>query len=120
MTKLPPYADSEYTFDGVEEQLKDKNSILNYYKLCNNARNAFPALMRGKFERISSVEGLNVIAFRKVYNDQSVTVVINLSTDSASVEGIEGALAQSICVTGGISKSGTTLKMPRYSIAILT
>lgn len=120
ITKLPPYGEAEYTFDGVEEQLKDKNSILNYYKLCNNARNAFPALMRGKFERISSVVGLNVIAFKKTYNDQTVTVVINLSADDGNVDGVEGTLAQSICVSGSIGKSGNTLKMPKYSIAILT
>lgn len=119
MTKLPPSGQLEYAFDGVEEQLKNGNSILNYYKLCNNARNAFPALMRGKFERISSVMGLNVIAFKKIYNDQTITVAINLAANDGTIQGVEGTLAQSICVSGKITQSGTTLKMPKYSIAIL-
>ena len=120
MTKNPPASGTAYTFDGVEEQLKNKNSILNYYKLCNNARNAFPALMRGKFERISSVVGSNVIAFKKTYNDQTITIAINLAAKDNTIEGIEGTLAQSICVTGNIKQKGTTLNMPKYSIAILT
>ena len=120
MCKNPPSAQAEYVFDGVTEQLKDKNSILNYYKLCNNARNAFPALMRGKFERISSVTGLKVLAFRKIYKDQTITVAINLDTKDTTIDGIQGTLAQSICVTGNIKQSGTSLKMPKYSIAILT
>lgn len=120
MTQLPPGAGTDYAFDGVEEQLKDPDSILNYYKVCNNARNAFPALMRGNFDRISSVVGLDVMAFKKTYQDQTVTVVINFATKDKTVEGIEGTLAQSICVDGNIKYGGTTLTMPKYSIAILT
>lgn len=120
LTMPPPYGETDYSFDGVEEQLKDGNSILNYYKLCNNARNAFPALMRGKFDRISSVVGTDVIAFKKTYKDQTVTVVINLGTKEKKVDGIEGTLAQSICVSGEIKYGGNTLTLPKYSIAILT
>ncbi len=120
LTTPPPYAETDYAFDGVEEQLKNPNSILNYYKLCNNARNAFPALMRGSYDRISSVVGMDVIAFKKTYKDQTITVVVNLATKENKVEGIEGTLAQSICVSGKIGYSGNTLTMPKYSIAILT
>ena len=120
VTTPPPYGETDYAFAGVEEQLKDENSILNYYKLCNNARNAFPALMRGKFERIQSVTGLDVLAFKKTYQDQTITIVINFATKEKKVEGIEGTLAQSICVDGKIGYSGNTLTMPMYSIAILT
>jgi len=120
VTTPPPYGETDYAFNGVEEQLKDENSILNYYKLCNNARNAFPALMRGKFEKISSIVGMDVIAFRKTYKDQTITIAINLSTKEKKIEGIEGKLAQSICVSGKIGYGGNTLTMPKYSIAILT
>ena len=120
VTTPPPYAETDYAFDGVEEQLKDSNSILNYYKLCNNARNAFPALMRGSFDRISSLSNTDVLAFKKTYKDQTITVIVNLATTEKKVEGVEGTLAQSICVSGKIGRSGTSLTMPKYSIAILT
>lgn len=112
-------ADYSYIFDGVKEQLADADSILNYYKVCNNARNAIPAIMRGKTERIS-YDDESVLKLKKIYNGQTVTVVINFATENKTVEGVEGTLAQGICVTGKISQSGSTLKMPKYSIAILT
>lgn len=119
MTKVPPGSTKqEYVFDGVKEQLKDNGSILNYYKLCNNARNAFPAIMRGKPERISYSDS-KVLVFKKTYKGESVTIIINFDSSEKSVKGIEGSLAQSICVSGSISQSGNTFKMPAKSIAIL-
>lgn len=118
----PPFGASqnpEYLFGSVKDQLANNNSILNYYKLCNNTRNAFPALMRGAAERVS-YDDSEVLIMKKTYGGQSVTVVINLSVNDKSVNGIEGNLAQSICVKGNIKKSGSALKMPKYSIAILT
>ncbi len=119
MTRLPQGAASQYIYDGVAEQLKDNGSILNYYKLCNNARNAFPALMRGKAVR-TVLDDSEVLYITKTYKDETITVVVNLGTGSKTVTEVEGTLAQSICVTGKIKQSGTTLSMPRYSIAILT
>ena len=75
--------------------------------------------MRGKTERIS-YDDESVLKLKKIYNGQTVTVVINFATENKTVEGVEGTLAQGICVTGKISQSGSTLKMPKYSIAILT
>ena len=119
MTKVPPGSNKqEYVFKGVKEQLKDSKSILNYYKLCNNARNAFPAIMRGTPERISYADS-QVLIFKKTYNDQTVTIAINFANTDKSVTGIEGSLAQGICVSGSLKQSGSTLKMPAKSIAIL-
>ncbi len=120
LTKYPPGASKEqpYIFDGVKEQLENKNSILSYYKLCNNTRNAFPAIMRGKPVRLDS-DNDDVLLVSKTYKDSTVTIAINLGDGENTVH-TEGTLAQSICVTGRISKSGTDLKMPKYSIAILT
>ena len=107
-----------YAFDGVAEQLKNPNSILNYYKVCNNARNAFPALMRGSSKRIHI--GEETLAFTKTYGEQQITVVINMGEKTNTVEDIEGTLAQSICVSGAVKQNGTTFEMPAYSIAILS
>ncbi len=119
ITKSPPgTVHEEYVFDGVAEQLEDDNSILNYYKLCNNARNAFPAIMRGTAERIT-YDDTEVLVMKKTYDSESVTVVINFGEGEKSVEGIQGSLAQGICVQGRIKQQGSALKMPAYSIAIL-
>ena len=102
----------------VAEQIKNPNSILNYYKVCNNARNAFPALMRGSSKRIHI--GEETLAFTKTYGEQQITVVINMGEKTNTVEDIEGTLAQSICVSGAVKQNGTTFEMPAYSIAILS
>ena len=117
----PPDADPKfnyYVFDSVETQLKDEDSILNYYKACNRARNAFPAIMRGEAERIPC-ETQGVLAVKKTYRDSSVTIVINFSSENVKVGGLSGELKQGICVSGSVSGSGSSLSMPRFSIAIL-
>ncbi len=120
-TRLPNGAtgEAEFPFGSAEKQLKDSNSILSYYKLCNNARNAFPALMRGTVTRTTYSDS-QVLIMTKTYKDQTLNIVVNLGTESKTVDGVEGTLAQSICVTGSVKRSGTTLTMPKYSIAILT
>ena len=120
-TKLPNGAsgNAEFPFGSVESQLQNNNSVLNYYKLCNNARNAFPALMRGKAERVS-YNDTQVLVMKKTYKEQTITVVVNLGTDAKTVEAADGTLAQSICVKGAIKQNGTSLSMPAYSIAILS
>lgn len=109
----------EYIFPGAESQLKDSGSILNYYKICNNARNAFPALMRGTPKLISN-DDPSVLVFSKTWKDQTVIIAINFSEEKKTVSGIEGTLAQSICVTGSIKQDSTNLTLPKYGIAILT
>ena len=52
--------------------------------------------------------------------DQTIKIVINFGKDKKTVNGIEGTLAQGICVDGKIKQSGSSLTMPKYSIAILT
>ena len=119
MTKVPPGSTTqEYAFDGVAEQLEDSNSILNYYKLCNKVRNAFPAIMRGSIERISYDDD-KVLVFKKTYNDAGVIIAINFADEEKKVEGLEGSLAQGISVSGAVKGSGKSLKMPAKSIAIL-
>ncbi len=118
ITTPPPGSTiQEYIFDGVKEQLKDKNSILNYYKQCNNVRNAFPALMRGKPTRVE-YEDPKVLIFTKEWNGQSVTVVINFDLSTKDVA-VEGSLKKGVCVEGEVKQNGNTLSMPKYSIAIL-
>ncbi|MDE6869007.1 MAG: alpha amylase [Clostridia bacterium] len=127
MTQLPPGAtgEADFLFGSVADQLKDSGSILNYYKLCNNARNAFPALMRGSVTR-QKMDDSAILYITKAYQnasldiDQTLTIVVNLADTAKTVENVAGTLAQQICVSGSIKHSGTTLSMPKYSIAILT
>lgn len=106
-----------YAFPGAIQQLADAASILNYYKQCNRARNSYPELLRGKPEKISESNG--VLVFSKTYNGQTVKVAINFSKSEQTVTVAGASLQMSICATGSVASSGSTLTMPRYSIAIL-
>lgn len=119
LTNPPPgYTKAEYVFDGVKEQQADPNSILNYYKLCNNTRNAFPEIMRGTPETVSYSDP-NVAIIKKTYNSSTVTIVINLAETAKTVTDIQGELAQDICISGSVSLNGGSLQMPGRSIAII-
>lgn len=106
-----------YIYESVEEQLKDDDSILNYYKLCNNARNAIPALMRGTAERLESTNE-NVLVFKKTYKDETITIAVNFSKEESTIEGDYGQLKQSLCVEDSVSVRGSKITLPTFSIAI--
>ena len=81
--------------------------------------------MRGSAER-TVLPDANILYLTKTYKnealniDQTLKIIVNLSDVSKKVEDVEGTLAQSICVSDSIKFSGSTLTMPKYSIAILT
>lgn len=118
MIKPENVTPTQQVFADVETQLADNNSILNYYKLCNNVRNAFPSIMRGTMERIYYNDDY-VLAFKRTYGKETVTIVINFATESKQVGGLSGTLQKGICVSGKVSASGDKLTLPAYSIAVL-
>lgn len=120
-TNAPDGATStEYAFDGVKQQLKDKNSILSYYKQVNNIRNAFPEIARGTLSR-TDYDNAKVLIMHKTYSGSTVTIIINFDTTQTTVEGDFGTLQKELSAYSGesVSQSGTTLTLPAYSFAIL-
>lgn len=110
----------EYEFDGVKQQLEDEGSILNYYKRCNLIRNAFPPIMRGESSRIP-YEAEDVLIFSKTWNEERVFIAINFSQEERTVtRAWEGELAAALTVDGEIELRGEDLRMPGYSIAIIS
>ena len=116
----PDTSSASYAFDGVEEQLKDENSIISYYKQINNLRNAFPEIARGSVAR-TDVGIDKVLVMDKTYNDNTIKVVINFDTEEHVVEGDYGTLAKGISAydEGIVSQDGESLTLSGYSIAIL-
>ncbi len=120
-TNPPGTTKSEYEFDGVAEQLADPTSILSYYKLANNIRNAFPAIARGTTSRVPQFDD-NVLVFTKTYNDETITIVINFSAEeqTSTYDGYTSlSIAAELAVDGNVTLDGDTLTLPGYSYAIL-
>ncbi len=116
--RVDGYANSYY-FEGYAQQVRDTASILNYYKACNALRNQFAEIVCGTPSKISSND--QVLVFSKQFNGSTVTVAINFSESEKRVTVPGGSvLAGSACVTGSVTASGSTLTMPKYSIAVLS
>jgi len=62
----------------VNVQEKDKNSLLNFYKLFINLRNNNNALRLGDFKDLET-ENVGVAAYKRVYNKEQVYIYINVS-----------------------------------------
>lgn len=117
---------SSYYYPSVEEQLEDENSILNYYKMAMRLRNAFPSIARGKVENHQIDGNSYVCVVTKEYQDEKITIVINLDTFeqkitlSASELGFSEIAGELYAMDEGTaSYEDGELTLPPYSIIIL-
>lgn len=127
MTAGPADADEGITsaFEAVDKQLKDKNSILNYYKRALRLRNENSEIARGVIELVDSLCDGNQAAITKSYNGSTIGIVYNTSDDDISVN-IAGTVLSDMGIRGYLTLNNEkiTLKdgilvMPPQSICIL-
>lgn len=116
----------ENRFAGVEEQLSDPDSILNYYKRALRIRNENPEIARGTTEVMSLSEnaGGDIAAVKRTWNNESIIIVYNLTDEAAELSeaaletdsrNIRGYLAAS----GGEPALSGALTVPAHSIVFL-
>ncbi|MDI9519330.1 MAG: alpha-glucosidase [Bacillota bacterium] len=61
----------------VEDNLKDKDSILNFYKKCINLRKEYDSLCYGSYTDIQK-DHPYIISYIRNYKDESLLIIINL------------------------------------------
>jgi alpha-glucosidase len=71
---VPP----SYSTRNVSSELKDQNSILNFYKRLLALRHQEPALLDGEYIALNENDP-DVLSYLRRYNDQAVLVVLNMS-----------------------------------------
>jgi alpha-glucosidase len=76
---VPP----SYTTHNVADELKDRNSILNFYKALLALRHTNPALLEGSYTALN-VDDPDIISYLRRYKDHTVLVVINMSLNARS------------------------------------
>ena len=128
MTTGPQGSDKEFeaTSAGVEEQLQDENSLLNYYKRALRIRNENPEIARGEVAKISSLCSNTQAALTKTYEGSTIGIVYNISLEeSISIELTDTALA-GMDIRGYLSVNGeeatlegNVLNLPAGTICIL-
>ena len=118
-TDLPP----EYPFGSVDEQLKDADSVLNYYRQAIAIRQAMPVISHGRVTAEASLNKGCISAQRKTWEGSRCIILMNISQEAATVDltGYEGwTLAASLSADGKkISLKGTELSLSAYGVAIL-
>ena len=88
VTTLPTggsISSNTYKFGSVEDNLKDPDSILNYYKYSNYIRNANPEISRSnaKFFESYTTENVNISVFQKTWNGKTITIVVNFNEENS-------------------------------------
>ncbi len=127
ITQGPPNMTAGITsaFPGVEEQLEDETSLLNYYKAALRMRNENPEIARGE---ISIVDGLTegtTAVITKTWEGSTIAIAYNTDSEATTIElsgsEVEGMeLAYSLTIgSEGVSLDGGTLSMPGKSICVL-
>ncbi len=127
MTRGPSDADKniESAFDGVDKQLKDDTSILNYYKRAIRLRNENPEIARGYIELVDGLCEGHQAAITKTYEGSTIGIVYNTSDETITMD-ISGTTLETMGIRGYLTlnceqitlKNGM-LTMPAQSICIL-
>lgn len=127
--KGPVNMQQEYVinkFASVEDQQKDKTSILTYVKNSVKLRNTFPEIARGTISAISEVTDVNVCAISKTYNDSKIEILANCSGSDTAYATVPRDKYGYTCIKGILTvgeeqpkQVGDTIVLPPYSIVVL-
>lgn len=127
MSNGPSAADKgiESKFEGVDKQLEDDLSLLNFYKRAIRIRNENPEIARGTIKAVESLCDGHQAAITKTWNDSTIGIVYN--TDSAEITvDLSGTELEKMVIRGYLTTNAevVTLKdgklvMPPKSICIL-
>jgi alpha-glucosidase len=115
---VPP----SYATRNVEDEEKDPNSILNFFRRLIELRRTNPALHEGRQVSLNEADP-NVLSYLREFNGRAVVVVLNMSASPQSVSydltaygvtGTSGAMLLSN-VTGASSQVELkSLRVPGY------
>lgn len=127
MTMGPKDADEGITssFAGVEEQLADETSILNYYKRAIRLRNENPEIARGTVALVDELCDGHQAVITKTYKDSVIAIVYNTSDEMIEVAPA-GTKVEGMDIRGYVTLNGEQIEwnngklmMPGQSICVL-
>jgi len=74
-----------YKTHNVADELKDKNSVLEFYKRVLSLRHTSRALLDGSYIALNENDP-NVLSYLRIYKDQAVLVALNMSGSTQKVD----------------------------------
>lgn len=127
MTAGPSAADDgiESAFPGVDEQLEDEDSLLNYYKRAVRIRNENPEIARGEIKLVESLCVDHQAAITKTYEGSTIGIVYNTSDAEMTIT-LTGTELETMGIRGYLTPNGEVvtltdgaLVLPAKSICFL-
>lgn len=113
------------SFEGLEQQLEDGHSILNYYRRAIELRNENPEIARGTITKIESLCTDTYAVITKTYEGSTIAIAYNTTSEEVTIPIGESELSE-MAIRGYLTLNGEeiTLKngvltMPAKSICIL-
>lgn len=115
----------EHHFQSVEDQEKDRLSILNYVKRAVRLRNENPEIARGKISYLEEITDVDLCAIKKTYEDSTIYIIYNFSEEAKEVclskdvygySDIRGYLSVD---ESKVTIEGDKITIPSYGIVIL-
>ncbi|MGA9510755.1 MAG: alpha-glucosidase [Candidatus Sulfotelmatobacter sp.] len=114
---LPP----TYKTHNVADELKDPNSVLEFYKSVLKLRHSNQALLNGSYKAINESDP-NVLSYLRIYKDQGVVVALNMSGSaqkmSLDLKQNGFASATSLLAIGQSSLQGNEVSLEPYGVFI--
>lgn len=123
VTACPPgTTEAKYPLGSVAEQEEDPNSLLHYVRRAMHLRNAVPEIARGTTTLLDSADS-DICIMKRTSEEQSVTIVLNLSGEGKSVRvdanTLLGGLDADLEQDTGISWEDGVLTLDPWGIALL-
>ena len=106
---------SSYKTHNVESELKNSDSILNFYKRVLALRHQSLALREGEYIALNETDP-NVLSYLRRYKDEAVLVVLNMSSSPQQVSfnlqpvGITASSAKTLVTSGKANRDSASLK----------
>lgn len=110
-----------YKTHNVAEELKDPNSVLEFYKEVLKLRHTNRALLDGNYTPLNESDA-NVLSYLRIYKDQGVVVALNMSDAPQKVnlelKGKGFSSAKSLLATGKLAAKGDEVSLEPYGVFI--
>ncbi|HEV2697577.1 MAG TPA: alpha-glucosidase C-terminal domain-containing protein [Terriglobales bacterium] len=106
---------ASYKTHNVATELKEQDSILNFYRRVLALRHQDPALRDGEYIALNKNDA-NVLSYLRRYKDEAVLVMLNMSSSAQKVsvdlqaQGLSASKATTMLTTGRTNRESASLK----------
>ena len=110
-----------YKTHNVADELKDEDSVLEFYKKILALRHTNPALLDGNYTPLNENDA-NVLSYLRIYNNQAMLIALNMSATEQkpgfdfSGNGFRSATA--LISTPNTIINGNVVSLPPYGVVI--